>query len=96
MIYTFLPIEIINRVLCGNHIVIRSSSKGLNRTGNPSLSVIPFSLTIKVSVFGKNIPIVQCVHDIVFGNVFIFFFKTINAVLQSLKVGDVHLAQWSS
>lgn len=71
---SYLPIEIINRILRQNHVVSRSRTHRLNGTGNPSLAIIPLSFTIKIPILGKNGPIVQCVHDTITRNVFIFFF----------------------
>ena len=46
----------------------------LNGTCNPSLSIVPLSLTIEVTILVVNVPIVQRVHEMINGNVFIFFF----------------------
>jgi hypothetical protein len=71
---SYLPVEIINGILRINDVVTGSRGHCLNGTGNPSLSTIPLSLTIEVTIFVVNVPIVQRVHERINGNVFIFFF----------------------
>ena len=63
------------------------SSHVLNGTGNPSLSIVPLSLTIMVPILVNDGPIVQRVHEWIKGNVFIFFFYTFKEHHQSQEAG---------
>jgi hypothetical protein len=63
------------------------SNHVLNGTCNPSLSIIPLSLTIEVTILVVNVPIVQRVHERINGNVFIFFFYTFKERHQFQEAG---------
>jgi len=73
-VFSYLPVEIINGILRVNNVVRFMSDHVLNGTCNPSLSIVPLSLTIEVTILVVNVPIVQRVHERINGNVFIFFF----------------------
>ena len=66
------------------------SSHVLNGTCNPALSVVPLSLTIKVTILGNDGPIVQSVHYMINGNLFIFFFYRFKEHHQSQAVVVLH------
>ena len=70
------------------------SNHVLNSTCNPSLSIVPLSLTIEVTILVVNVPIVQRVHERINGNVFIFFFYTFKEHRQSQVAGVSHHTQW--
>jgi hypothetical protein len=71
------------------------SSHVLNGTCNPSLSVIPLSLTIMVPILVNDRPIVQSVHlQYKWKRIYILFFYRFKEHHQSQVVGVSHHIQW--